>query len=107
MSFNATVLYPATPDATFDLKYYISTHMPLAAEKWGSYGLKDWKVVEYQAGPDGSKPYSVAAIVTFESADGLKNALASEGTKAVFDDVPNFSKGPAPLFLMGDVVGTS
>lgn len=106
MVFLTTVLYPAESDATFDLKYYLNTHMPLVDKNWGSYGLKDWKVIELQNGPDGSKPYSIAAVMTWESADGVKEALASEAAKTVFGDVPKFSN-KGPLFLMGDVVGAS
>ena len=33
-----TVLYPKAPDATFNLDYYLSTHMPLVQDKFG-YGF--------------------------------------------------------------------
>lgn len=106
MVFLTTVLYPAESDATFDLKYYLKTHMPLVDKNWGTYGLKEWKVVEFQAGPDGSKPYAISAVMTWDTVDGVKEALASESAKTVFGDVPNFSN-KQPLFLMGDVVGAS
>ena len=106
MSAHATVLYPADADATFDLDYYLKTHMPLVAEKWTPYGLKSWSVVKYNPGPDGSKTFSYAALLTFESPESIGKALGSEETKEVLGDVQNFSN-KSPSFYTGDVVGSS
>ncbi|KAL2428768.1 hypothetical protein ABEF95_006923 [Exophiala dermatitidis] len=106
MPANATVLYPADADATFDMDYYLKTHMPLVSEKWGPYGLKDWKVVQFAAGPDGSKPYSVMALLTWDSVESIAKALNSEAAGVVLGDVQNFSNKP-PTFLTGDIVGAS
>ncbi|OAL29157.1 hypothetical protein AYO20_09310 [Fonsecaea nubica] len=106
MAVNATVLYPAEEGATFDMNYYLKTHMPLVSEKWGQYGLQGWKVIQFQAAPDGTKPYSVGALLTWETADGLKKALSSQEAQTVFGDVPNFSN-KSPLFIAGDIVGSS
>jgi uncharacterized protein (TIGR02118 family) len=104
MPANATVLYP--PDATFNLDYYLKSHMPLVSAKWTAFGLQDWKVVQFEAGPDGSKPYSIAAVLTWDSLDSVPKALASDEGKGILDDVANFSdKGP--IFLVGNVVGAS
>ncbi|OAP56282.1 hypothetical protein AYL99_09461 [Fonsecaea erecta] len=106
MPVNATVLYPAEADATFDLNYYLKTHMPLVSENWGQYGLKGWQVIQFQPAPDGAKPYSIGALLTWDDADGLKKALASKEAATVFGDVPNFSN-KSPLFIAGDIVGSS
>lgn len=103
---SAMVVYPAGPDAKFDMSYYVKKHMPLVAEHWTTFGLRDWKVVELGNCPDGSKPYSVAALLTWDSVEGLKKALESDSAKAVFGDVENFSN-KSPTFLMGDIVGSS
>lgn len=105
MPATSLVIYPSDPDARFDMDYYLKTHMPLAAEQWKSFGLRDWKVVELGPGLDGrSRPYSVATVMSWDSLDGLKAALASEAFKVVVADVPNFTD-LRPLFLTGDVVG--
>ena len=106
MVFNATVLYPAESDSTFDLSYYLKSHFPIVDKNWGPFGLKEWKVIEFAAGPDGKKPYSIGAVLTWESEDGLKQALGGEEAKNVLGDVPNFSN-KSPVFLMGNVVGSS
>ncbi|KIX07748.1 uncharacterized protein Z518_02402 [Rhinocladiella mackenziei CBS 650.93] len=85
------------------MSHYQSKHMLLVKEKWSSHSLQDWKVVEFTPIPDGSKPYSVACYLTWDSFDGLMSALAGEDGKIVMADVQNFSN-KTPLFLMGDIV---
>lgn len=106
MPANSTVLYPASSDLTFDLDYYLKKHMPLAVKKWAKYGLKDWKVVQFAPGADGSQPYSIGAILTWESADGIRKALTGEEAAEVMGDVKNYTN-KNPVFLLGDVVGAS
>ena len=48
-------MYPKTETSTFDMDYYMKTHMPLVQEKWGSHGLKNWTVAKL----DESGGYSV------------------------------------------------
>jgi len=106
MTVSCTVLYPNESDATFNMEYYLSHHMPLVGEKFGPHGLKSWSVAEFNPGPDGSKPlYSVQATLIFEKAEQVGAAVEAEGP-AVFGDVPNFSN-KQPVFLMGDVKASS
>jgi len=103
----ATVTYPNEPDATFDMKYYLSTHMPLVMDTWKSSGLQKYEVVQFQKGPDGSDPaFSVQCTLTFGSSDQIEKALGLPDTKKVFDDVNNFSN-KGPKFSVGEVTGTS
>jgi uncharacterized protein (TIGR02118 family) len=106
MTVSCTVLYPNESDATFNMDYYLSTHMPLVGKHFGKHGLKSWSVTEFQPGPDGAKPlYSVQAILVFGAAEEVGKAIEAEGT-VVFGDVPNFSN-KHPVFLMGPVKGES
>jgi uncharacterized protein (TIGR02118 family) len=79
--------------------------VPLVQKHWAQYGLTDWQVVEFAAGADGSKPYSVQAILTFKDEESLKSALGSGEAATVFGDVPNFSN-KSPVFVAGKVVGS-
>lgn len=95
-----TILYPSGSDATFDMKYYLSTHMPLVQEKWGPEGLLAWKVLEF----DGKAGYSVQATLEFPDVDTFQKAVNGEAAKAIFGDVPNFSN-KQPTLLTGKVMG--
>jgi uncharacterized protein (TIGR02118 family) len=95
-----TVLYPSSLHQSFDMSYYLSTHMPLVEKSWGQYGLQSWKIVQLPA----EAPYSVQAILEFDSAEGFQRAQSSEEAKVVMGDVPNFAK-EGPVFLAGGVVG--
>ncbi|GKZ87985.1 hypothetical protein CBS115989_10854 [Aspergillus niger] len=100
MTVNATVLYPK--DAAFDLQYYFSNHMTLAVERWSLHGLKDWRVVQFTSS---DAPFVVGAMFTWDSMNGLTEACKAEDSKAIFEDVPNFSD-QEPIILYGDVVET-
>lgn len=76
--------------------------MPLVHETWKPEGLKAWKVVEL---PD-DQPYKIQAVLEFESLDAFKAAAGGAGAKKVMGDIPNFSD-KQPVFLTGDVVGSS
>lgn len=78
-----SVLYPATEGANFDHDYYRDRHIPMALEAWGL------ESAEIDRGVTG--PYVAAVHFLFESADAMNQALASEGTPAVIDDVKNYT----------------
>lgn len=61
MSVIVTVIYPKTETSTFDLDYYMKTHMPLVQEKWGAHGLKNWTVTKL----DESAGYSMYVFLEF------------------------------------------
>jgi uncharacterized protein (TIGR02118 family) len=95
------VLYPRKEDATFDIDYYLKTHMPLAYKTWNSFGFTSYKVTKY---PDDA-PYSYGVTMEWEDMERFAKALQAEGTKAVMDDVKNYSD-VQPIILSGEVVGS-
>lgn len=104
MGVEVTVLYPNEEDASFDMDYYLATHMPLVSESWQKYGLKGWRVVQFQPGPDGAKPqFSVQATLIWDSLEDVQKAMGSEETKKVLGDVPNFSN-KNPILIGGPVL---
>ncbi len=106
MATTITVLYDNVDDATFDLDYYMATHMPLVDEKFKPYGLKGWRVLKAVGTPTGAKPlFSIIANLEFDDAQQFKAAVAAEGG-AVFGDVPNFSN-KEPVVVIGDLVGSA
>jgi uncharacterized protein (TIGR02118 family) len=95
-----SALYPRKDGATFNLDYYLSTHMPLVTKHWSKYGLKSWSVT--QMAPDA--PYAFSATMEWESLEAFGNATKDEeSTGAIMGDVKNFSS-ESPVLLAGGVV---
>lgn len=106
MATTITVLYDNVEDATFDLDYYMATHMPLVGAKFTPFGLKSWRVLKAVGTVTDDAPrYSIIANLEFDSADQFKAAVAAEGGP-VFGDVPNFSN-KTPVVVIGDLVGAA
>ena len=106
MPTTITVMYENVDDATFDLDYYMATHMPLVDAKFKPFGIKGWRVLKAVGTPTGEKPlYSIIANLEFDTAEQFKAAVAAEGGP-VFGDVPNFSN-KAPVVVIGDLVGAA
>ncbi|KAH7011173.1 hypothetical protein EDB80DRAFT_681172 [Ilyonectria destructans] len=101
---NVTVLYPTPAEGEkFDLDYYVSSHLKIATEAWKDIGIAGMQVINFTDSLGGSAlPFSVAAIVTFDSPDGARKALVAPESKAVFEDVPNYTNMTA-VMLLGDV----
>lgn len=100
-----TVLYPANKGYTFDMDYYLKTHMPLASKRWGPLGLKQYYVADLR---HTEQPYSVQATLVWEHADGALQAFKAAGdahAAEIMGDVKNFSS-EQPILLTGGVVGT-
>ncbi|KAJ6443799.1 FAD linked oxidase domain-containingprotein [Purpureocillium lavendulum] len=101
MSYTSTVLYQRRDGATFDMKYYIDTHMPLVDKHWKPAGLLKWEVVEFDFALGGGEPHlSVAAILTWKDQESCTAALAGSGTSEILGDVPQFST-EKPAFICG------
>lgn len=99
-----TVMYPAKPDAKFDLDYYLNKHMPLVQDSWGKAGLQSYNILHGQPGPDGSPPaFHLIANLNFATAEAFQGALAQSGAK-VMGDVPNFTD-LTPAVQISNTVG--
>lgn len=88
----ATISYPHTPGARFDLDYYMSKHMPMVEAKLRPRGLAGWSVDQGLGGPlPGSSPeFTIQASILFESVEAFQAALLAEGP-ALMADIPNFT----------------
>jgi uncharacterized protein (TIGR02118 family) len=92
-----SVLYPVTPDTTFDMDYYLTSHVPLVRRLLEPMGLRDTRVLT--SAPD--SPYPVIAELTFDDLDSLNAALAAHGAETQ-DDIPNFTN-VTPLIQISEV----
>lgn len=88
----------------FDHAYYISKHLPLAADVMGPHGVTNVEMVSCGANPDGSQPpYQVMFSAYFTSAAQAHNALQSPRMAEVLADIANYYDG-APDLMVGEVV---
>lgn len=106
MPFHATVLYPNEDDTSFNMDYYLASHMPLVQKGFEQHGLQGWSVLEFKPDAQGNKPkYCVQATLVFDNPDDLQKALKSEDAGPIFGDIPNFCN-KSPVFLGGDYKGS-
>ncbi len=98
-----TVMCPENEGATFDMDYYLSTHMKLVGDKWGGMGLKGARILKGIAGgePGSAAPYRVMAVVDFESLEAFQDAVGTHGEE-IFGDVPNFTN-ITPVVQISDI----
>ena len=51
-----SVMYPSEPESSFNLDYYLQTHIPLVRERWKPMGLEDMRLLRGVGTPDGTPP---------------------------------------------------
>jgi hypothetical protein len=81
-----SVFYPSAEGTTFDHDYYREKHVPLCVRTWNP------ESVEIDKGVDG-----------LASLDALQQAMASEGTTAILEDVANYTN-IAPVLQTSEIV---
>jgi uncharacterized protein (TIGR02118 family) len=87
-----TIHYPNSEGATFDHEYYRTRHLPEVGKAFGPFGLGYASVLKGEESADGAPPaYFITTILSFREEQGARDALASEGAKALVADVPNFT----------------
>ena len=97
-----SVFYPNSADAKFDMKYYLSSHMPMVKQRIGA-SLKGTAVDQGLGGGEpGSPPrYLAVGHLFFESIDAFQLAFATHGGPIVAD-VPNYTN-TQPVIQVNEV----
>jgi uncharacterized protein (TIGR02118 family) len=87
-----TVLYPATDGLTFDMDYYLKTHIPLFQKRMGP-AMKDVRVERgVSAGAPGSPaPYVAMVHGTFDSVEAFETAFSPHAAE-IQGDIPNYTR---------------
>lgn len=93
--YRLSAIYPQTEDSTFDMDYYMNTHIPLVEELFQPVS------VEVNEGVSGAEegsppPYAVMTDITFATLEDLQNAVAMYSAE-VIGDIPNFTNVEAQL----------
>lgn len=86
-----SVLYPQSAGSTFDMDYYINTHIELVKDKLGSA----CRGVAVERGLSGAAPGSEPAYVAmghllFDSVDAYAAAFGPH-VEAIMGDIPNYT----------------
>jgi uncharacterized protein (TIGR02118 family) len=99
------VSYPAAPGARFDMDYYLTKHLPLAARL--ATEMKGWAVDQgLSGGAPGSQPeFLIQAQLLFDSLEAWERTLASVGGE-IMADIPKFTD-IRPRLQVNQVIGES
>jgi len=100
--FKATIMYPPTPSARFDMTYYIEKHMPMVKSKIGESCI-GFTVESGLAGgaPGSPAPYVAIGALLFESMDKFGAAMAEHGAE-IMADIANYTDSQ-PVMQISEV----
>jgi len=86
-----TVLYPNAPDAKFDMKYYVSHHLPMVRDKCAPACHSIAAESGLAGGAPGSQaPYIAIGHLTFDSAEAFQKAFTPHAGE-IMGDIPNYT----------------
>jgi uncharacterized protein (TIGR02118 family) len=102
--FCVSVLYPANSASTFNLDYYLDSHIPLAKKLLTPHGLQRVEVTRSVALPPGaSVPFHTIGQLYFATMQDLEKGLASAGQQLI-EDIPNYYSGGEHIVQINEVV---
>ena len=82
------VTYAGDSSTRFDRQYYVQKHLPLVTAAWAPHGLVSIAAFF----PTGTGEGTIAVCVCeFRDDEAISASLHAPGTKAVMQDVPNFT----------------
>jgi uncharacterized protein (TIGR02118 family) len=86
-----TVLYPNSPEAKFDMKYYVTHHLPMVRDKCAPACSSIAAEGGLSGGDPGSKaPYIAIGYLTFDSVAAFQQAFTPHAP-AIMGDIPNYT----------------
>jgi uncharacterized protein (TIGR02118 family) len=97
------VLYPNKDGATFDMNYYLTSHIPMLQRELGS-ALKGC-VVEQGRDAGTKAEFAVLCHLRFDSVEAYHQAMGPAGEQ-IRNDVANYSS-EAPIVQLSDVIVAS
>tara|TARA_R110001632_G_scaffold43376_2_gene109965 strand:- start:4795 stop:5118 length:324 start_codon:yes stop_codon:yes gene_type:complete len=86
-----SVMYPNKEGGTFDINYYLNTHIPLVAKLLGD-AIKGAAVEEglSSAAPNSDAPFLAMGNLYFDSMESYQNSFGPNAPE-IMADIPNFS----------------
>jgi len=97
-----TVLYPNAPDAKFDMKYYMTRHLPMVRDKCAP----ECRSIAAEAGLAGAEPGSPAPYIavghlTFDSLAAYQKAMGPNRAD-ILADIPNYTN-TKPIIQISEI----
>ena len=98
-----SVMYPNTPDARFDLAYYLEKHMPMVQQRLTDY-CTHYSVDKGRSGaaPGSAATYTVVCHLFFESLEAFQAGFGVHGNE-IMGDIPNYTD-LAPVIQVNEVL---
>ena len=98
-----SVMYPGGEGNTFDMDYYLNTHIPMVESLLGD-ALKGASVDNGLGGamPGSPAPYMAIGHLYFDTVEAFGNAFAPNADK-IMGDIPNYTN-TQPEVQMSEVV---
>ena len=97
-----SVLYPQSPDSTFNVDYFVNSHIPMVQSKLGAA----CKGIELEVGLAGVEPgtpptYMAMGHLHFDSVDAFEAAFGAHA-ESLLADIPNYTN-TQPVFQISEV----
>ena len=97
-----TVLYPNGPDVKFDMKYYVTRHMPMVRDKCAPACRSIAAEGGLGGGEAGSQaPYIAVGHLTFDSVEAFQKAFDQHATE-ILADIPNYTNAK-PIIQISEI----
>jgi uncharacterized protein (TIGR02118 family) len=86
-----SVFYPAGEGRTFDMNYYLNSHIPMFRKRMGA-ALRDIRVEQGTSGPTRGSAATFVAMVhsTFDSMEAFESAFGPHAAE-VQGDIPKYT----------------
>jgi uncharacterized protein (TIGR02118 family) len=97
-----TVMYPKTEGSTFDMGYYLESHMPMVRRKLGAACTGTMVEHGLGGGQPGTAPtYAAIGSLMFDSVDAFQTAFAPHAAE-ILADIPNYTN-VEPVIQISDI----
>ena len=98
-----SVLYPTGEGKTFDMNYYLNSHIPMVAKLLGD-AVKGATVEQGLGGPVPNSPAAYAAMgnMYFDTMESFQNSFGPNAP-AILGDLPNFTNAE-PVVQLSEVM---
>jgi uncharacterized protein (TIGR02118 family) len=105
--FCVSVLYPANSTSTFNLDYYLDSHIPLAKRLLSPHGLQRVEVARSLGAfsPGNSAPFHTIGQLYFATLEGLERGLALAAPELI-GDIPRYYSGGEPIIQVTEIVAS-